>query len=349
MLSKKGFMLQAGIILLAVSFGSAAWPAESYELKGGTEGNIKHPYAQAGQNFAKIVEAKSGGKIKAKWFHTGQIGGGLEILNQLQSGTIQFATLSNANTGTINPKMMTMYTPYLIKDWDTLSNKWVGSEGAQLILDGLSSKGIMGLGWVPYGFNALCYIDPPIRKLEDAKGRKIRAAESYTIKGTLEALGFNAPPIPWPEVYQSIQQKVVEGCTTPPAMLMLSRLDEVVKNLTLSDHLFGTHVFFFREENFKKFPNDLQKVIRESILEACRQQQKEMQDLDDKSVESMKQKGIKIWSISAEEKARWIAATKKVYFEHEKRIDQSSGDGRVFMRTVFKSLGRDYDKEILGK
>ena len=51
---------------------------------------------------------------------------------------------------------MTMYTPYLIKDWDTLFNKWIGSEGAELILDGLNSKGIMGLGWVPYGFNALC-------------------------------------------------------------------------------------------------------------------------------------------------------------------------------------------------
>ncbi|MCX5907779.1 MAG: TRAP transporter substrate-binding protein [Deltaproteobacteria bacterium] len=348
MMAKRQGFFWLSIVTLILFFGSKAWSAETFELKGGTEGNIKHPYAQAGQNFAKIVEAKSGGKIKAKWFHTGQIGGGLEILNQLQSGTIQFATLSNANTGTINPKMMTMYTPYLIKDWDALFNKWVGSEGAKLILDGLNSKGIMGLGWVPYGFNALCYVDPAIRKIEDCKGRKIRAAESYTIKGTLEALGCNAPPIPWPEVYQSIQQKVVEGCTTPPGMLMLSRLDEVVKNLTLSDHLFGAHVFFFREETFKKFPADLQKIVVDSVLEACRQQQNEMKDLDEKSVESMKQKGIKIWTLSSEEKARWIAATKKVYFEHEKRIDQSSGDGRAFMRTVFKSLGRDYDKEILG-
>lgn len=348
MMAKRQGYFWLSMVTLILFFGSQAWCADTFELKGGTEGNIHHPYAQAGQNFAKIVEAKSGGRIKVKWFHSGQIGGGLEILNQLQSGTIQFATLSNANTGTINPKMMTMYTPYLIKDWDEFSNKWVGSEGAKLILDGLKSKGIAGLGWVPYGFNALCYSGSPIQKLEDTKGRKMRAAESYTIKGTLEALGFNAPPIPWPEVYQSIQQRVVEGCTTPPGMAMLSRLDEVIKNVTLSDHLFGTHVFFFREDTLNKFPADLQKIVVDSVLEACREEQNAMKNLDEQSIATMKKKGIGIWTLSAQEKLRWIAATKKVYFEHEKRIDQASGDGRAFMLTVFKSLGRDYNKEILG-
>lgn len=139
------------MVTLVLTFGSQAWGTEIFELRGGTEGNIQHPCAQAEQNFAKIVEAKSGGRIKVKWFHTGQIGGDMEILNKLQSGIIQFATLSNANTGTIKPKMMTMYTPFLIKDWGVFFNKWVGSEGAKFILNGLSSKGFMGLGWVPYG------------------------------------------------------------------------------------------------------------------------------------------------------------------------------------------------------
>jgi len=100
-LTRKMLILQAAIIF-HWQFHSvrAAWSAETYELRGGTEGNIKHPYAQAGRILPKIVEAKSGGKIKAKWFHTGQLGGGWKLLINCRAGTIQFATLSNGNTGT---------------------------------------------------------------------------------------------------------------------------------------------------------------------------------------------------------------------------------------------------------
>jgi tripartite ATP-independent transporter DctP family solute receptor len=349
MQTKKAILFWFSIVTLVLYIGSAVWAAETFELRGATAGVVGHPYAKAGENFGKIVEAKSGGKIKAKWFHSGQVGGEQDIVSQLKNDTLQFATVSNALAGTLDPKPMTMYTPYLITDWDTLFNKWVGSEGAKLILESLKSQGLIGLGWVPYGFNVFAYKDPPIRTLEECKGRKIRAAQSYTIKGTLEALGMNAPPIPWPEVFQAIQTRVVEGCSTPAGILAAGRFNEVINNITLSDHLFGTHVFWFRENTLKKMPPDLQKIVVDAVHEACNQQQKEMKDYDEKAVEELKNKGVKIWTLSPQERARWIMATRKVVVEHEKHIDEKSHDGRAFMQAVYKSLGRDYDKEIYGK
>jgi len=70
------------------------------------------------------------------------------------------------------------------------------------------------------------------------KGRKIRSAASYTIKGTIEALGANATPIPWPDTFMAIQQKTVEGCTAPTGTLVESRLYEVINNITEAQHLF---------------------------------------------------------------------------------------------------------------
>jgi TRAP-type C4-dicarboxylate transport system substrate-binding protein len=347
-MSRKTPWLSWGIIILVSIFlGSAAGAAGPVELRGAAVGNINHPQAQAGDIFAKLIEQKSGGQIKAKWYHSGQIGAEADILSQLNNDTLQFATVSNALSGTLNPKPMTMYTPFLIRDWDTLLNKWIGSEGARLILDSLKPNGLVGLGWVPYGFNVLAYTDPPIRTLEECKGRKIRAAQSYTIKGTLEALGMNAPPIPWTEVFTSIQQKVVEGCTAPAGILSANRFHEVIKNITIADHLFGTHAFWFREKALQKFPSDQQKLIVETVKEACAEQQKRMRDYDDKAVEELKAKGVKVWTLTPEEKARWIKASRVVFLEHEKKIDDKSKDGRAFLTAVFKSLGRDYEKEIL--
>jgi TRAP-type C4-dicarboxylate transport system substrate-binding protein len=181
------------------------------------------------------------------------------------------------------------------------------------------------------------------------KGRKIRSAAAYTIKGTIEALGANATPIPWPEVFMAIQQRTVEGLTGPTGTLVESRLYEVINNITEAQHLFGTHVLWFREETLRKMPADLQKIVIDSAREACHQQQKEMKGYDENATEVLKSKGVKVWKIEPQERTRWIAATRKVVIEHEKKIDEKSHDGRPFMRTVYKSLGRDYDKEILSK
>lgn len=349
MKSKRIVLFWISIVTLVLFIGSVVWAAEIYELKGGTAANIEHPRAKAGLNFIKLVEAKSAGRVKGKWYPSAQLGGEEALLSQLNNNTIQFMTVSCALAGTLNPKVMTMYTPYLILDWDVLFNKWIGSEGADLILNSLKDQGIIGLGWVPYGFNVLAYRDPPIRTLEDCKGRKIRSAASYTIKGTIEALGSNATPMPWPDVFMAIQQRTVEGCTAPSGTLVESRLYEVINNITEAQHLFGTHVLWFRLETLRKMPADLQKIVIDSAREACHQQQKEMKGYDENATEVLKSKGVKVWKIDPQERTRWIAATRKVVIEHEKKIDEKSRDGRAFMRGVYKSLGRDYDKEILGR
>ena len=337
------------VFVLALFTSPLSFAADTFEFKGASGTVPSHPLGKAGGYFKEIVEAKSQGRIKIKWYVGGALGGEQSILNQLKDGVVQFATLSNAITGTLNPKMMTMYTPYLILDWNNFNNVFLKSEGAKALLDGLQKFGIQGVDWIPYGFNALAYRGKPIKKLEDCKGRKIRAAQAYTIKGTLEALGFNAPPIPFNEVYQSMQQKVVDGLTTPPGIVKLGRFDEIIDNMTMSYHLFGTHVFWVKQSALDSLPDDLKQIFVDSIHEACLKEQQEIKGLDDKSVEQMRQKGIKIWTLDAEEKARWVKATRKVLVVHEKRIDKFSGDGKVFLRQLYKSMGRDYDKEIYGQ
>jgi TRAP-type C4-dicarboxylate transport system substrate-binding protein len=337
------------ILAITLSTSGVPYAKDTFEFKGASATVPSHPLGKAGSYFKEIVEKKSQGRIKIKWYVGGALGGEQAILNQLKDGVVQFATLSTAIAGTLNPKVMTMFTPYFIMDWDNFNNQFLKSKSSKTLLNGLQKFGIQGYNWVPYGFDALAYKGDPIRTFEDCKGRKLRAAESYVIKGTLEALGFNTSPIPWNEAYQSIQQKVVDGLTTPPGMVKMGRFDELVDNLTLSNHLFGTHVFWVKEDTLTKLPDDLKQIFLESIHEACLKEQKEAQGLDEKSVDDMRKKEIKIWTLSKEETKRWVKATSIVYKEHESRIDKFSGDGRAFMQQIFKSLGRDYDREVYGK
>lgn len=351
MRTKKHLLVCLIILSFCTGWSLAAMAADELEWKGATAGNINHPYAQAGPKFLEIMKAKTGGKFTGKWFHSGQVGGEADIISQLKNNTLQFATVSAALAGTLNPKATTMFCPYLIRDWKTFMDVWVGSEGANLILDCLKKDHeIIGVDWIPYGFDVLVYKDPPIKNLGDVKGRKLRTAGIYSIKETLEAFGANAAMTPWPEVYQACQQGVVEGFTAPAGMVPAGKFYEVVNNMTLTNHFAAAHIFWVREKSFNALSDEMKKTVLEAAKEACAWQQKQMQEFDDQAIKELKEKhGMKIWTPSDAEIDEFVKASNKVWLSHEKKIDAKSGDGRAFLQTVFKSVGRDYDKEVLGQ
>ena len=57
------------------------------------------------------------------------------------------------------------------------------------------------------------------------------------------ALGASAVPIPFGEVYGALQQKVVDGMDLPLGNISAAKLYEVVKNISLTEHIYTPHVF----------------------------------------------------------------------------------------------------------
>ena len=79
-------------------------------------------------------------------------------------------------------------------------------------------------------------------KLEDVKGLKIRVLQNPLYVDLWNALGANAVPMPFPEVYSALEQKTVDGQENPAATLVSSKLGEVQKHYSLTRaHLLPRH------------------------------------------------------------------------------------------------------------
>src|SRR5690606_13011546 len=116
------------------------------------------------------------------WYPNGQLGGEVALLNQLNDGVLQFATLSTAVSSSLNPKLDVMYLPYFLPQaWDSFE-EFAGSEAATELLGTLSQHGIEGVGLIPYGVDALAFNGPVVRSPEDASGIKLRSAESVNVR-----------------------------------------------------------------------------------------------------------------------------------------------------------------------
>lgn len=331
----------------AVLFAAAPATAATYTLKGATAINDTIALGRVGQYFKEIVEQKSNGEVQVRWFGNGQLGGEVALLNQLNDGVLQFATLSSAISSSLNPKLDVLFLPYFLPDpWVTFEKKFASSAASKELLGALSKQGIEGQAFIPYGVDALAYKGTPVRTPEEARGKKLRSGESVNVRTTLESMGFNAVPLPWTETYQSIQTKVVEGLSTPPMMVKQARFHEVIDNMTISDHLFGTHVFWLREDAIAKMPEPLKAIVRASAKEASERATKELKVMEASIIAELEKGGIKVWRLTDAERARFVKATVPVVRNFEQRVEKSSGDGKAFMRRMYEATGQNYDKVV---
>ena len=65
-------------------------------------------------------------------------------------------------------------------------------------MEKLPAKGIVGLAYPELGFRHIHNSKRPVTKLEDLQGLKIRVIQTPVYIDTLNALGANATPLPFP-------------------------------------------------------------------------------------------------------------------------------------------------------
>ena len=67
---------------------------------------------------------------------------------------------------------------------------------------------------------------------------------------TFNALGTNATPMPFTELYTAMEQKAVDGQENPPATILASKFYEVQKHLVLSRHMYSAWVLLISKKTW---------------------------------------------------------------------------------------------------
>lgn len=121
-----------GVVLLAAALwaGAPAWAGEpTYELKFNMVGVPTQPEYKAMEVFAKNVEALSGGKIKARLFHSGQLGDQKTQITKVQRGTLEMSFADGTWPSEFLPELGVFGAAYLYRDLDHMYRVMLGPLG----------------------------------------------------------------------------------------------------------------------------------------------------------------------------------------------------------------------------
>lgn len=309
------FRLSAAAFALCLA-GAAT--AQEYRLTFAHVLTEDTPNARAAVVFKEEVEKNSDGRIAIDIRPAAALGGDVEIIEQTQMGLVHIAIPPTGNLANFNEKMYLFDLPFLINDEAGLKRVLDGEVG-QEVLATLDANNLKGMAMWGAGFRHMTNNIRPITAPDDLKGIKMRTLQAPTILSTYRAYGANPTAMAFTEVYNGLQQGVVEGQENPLANIYSMKFYEVQKYMTLTAHAYHTYAAIMHKPTWESLPEDLQKVVLDALIvgrDAARQFTLE----DDARILDEIKDQIEIIELSPEGREAFIKASQPIYDEFRPKV-----------------------------
>lgn len=297
--------------------GRAVAADKAHSLRIATVQNADHPLAIGAQRLADTVSQRSGGGLQARLYPGGTLGGDAQVISSLQGGTVDMTVVSTGLLATMNKDWGMFYLPMLFENGAHADRVMDGPVCRQM-LDGLGAKGLVGLAWWEHGFRSVTNSRRPIRQWEDLKGLKMRVVQIPIIIDIYNALGCNAVPMPFPELYTALEQKAVDGQENALAAIETAKFAEVQKYLSLTRIVYDPLVVLFSRKTWERLTEAQRTMLSEAAREVTLFQRKLNRE-HDAAMETGKSelaRGLTVNDLAAPERDRMREQLRGVMDKH---------------------------------
>jgi TRAP-type transport system periplasmic protein len=308
-----------GALLVAGATGAIAADIKERTIKYAVIYDIKHPHGLGAQKFADLVAQRSDKKMKVQVYPNATLGGEIAIISAMQGGTVEMAAMATSQLVGVIKDFAALDLPFLFNTEKEVDRVVDGPVG-KAFLDKMPEKGLVGLSWFEHGFRNLTNSKRPVTKLEDIQGLKIRVEQNAVAIDTWNALGTNAVPMPFPELYGALESKAVEGQENPFSTVDSSKFYEVQKYLSVTKHKYTPLVVTLSKKFWDQLSADEKKILQDAATEAAVYQRNANRDLNEQYLQALKKAGMQINEIPAAEVARMRAKVQPVVDKYSAQI-----------------------------
>lgn len=222
-----------------------------------------YPTVAAVEGMAAALLAASDGRLRMKVFPGGQLGEERDTLELTIFGGLDFNRVNLAPLNAIAPETIVPTLPFLFRDEAHMRAAMDSQPGAR-ILDSLAAHGLVGLCFYDSGARSFYTKGRAIHSPDDLKGLKIRVQNSDLFVSMVEALGADATPMAYGEVYQGLLQGVVDGAENNWPSYQSSRHFEAAPIYSLTRHVMAPEVLVMSARRWRKLATADQELVRDA-------------------------------------------------------------------------------------
>jgi tripartite ATP-independent transporter DctP family solute receptor len=276
-----------------------------------------YPTVVAVKYMSEQLDKKSGGKHKIKVFNKGALGTEKETIDQVKIGALDMTRVNISPMNNICPLTQVPTMPFLFHSVDHMRKVLDGPVGEE-ILRSCESAGFIGLAFYDSGARSI-YAKKPVKTVADAKGMKIRVQQSDLWVALVSAMGANATPMPYGEVYTGLKTGLIDAAENNIPSYDTAKHVEAVKMYSKTEHSMAPEMLLMSKVIWDKLPKADQDMIRAAAKESVAVQRKAWDEQEAKSLANVKAQGAQIIEV---DKASFQAAMGPVYEKFMTSPDQ---------------------------
>lgn len=273
------------------------------------EGN---PITEGMHKFADLVKEYTEGTVTIEVYSNAALTDEASSIDQLQLGSLDF---SRVNTNSLAPtvdEFGVFAMPYLFTSTEQ-KYRALDGEAGDAVMAKLDDYGMVGLYFWEAGARCFYTTSKPIRTVEDLKGMKIRVQQTEVAISMVRALGAEATPMDYAEVFQGLQTGIVDGAENDFVSYYTSGHYEVAKYYSLDQHMAPPAILLMSKTSWDKMSEAQQEAVRKAAYEAAVWQRQAMQDYQQESRAACEAAGCEIIDVDV---ASFQQAVSSVYDEY---------------------------------
>ncbi len=303
----------------ALSFAVSANAADVV-LKLAHNGPEQHPFQVGAETFKDVLEKETDGAVEVQIFPGEQLGPEDQTSQMVKQGTLACAVESaGGGLAPFVPEADLFNMPFIFRDMDHFYRVVDGPVGDRVGGQVEDKLNAVFLGWWFSGVRNAWNGKHPIYTPEDMEGLKIRVMGSPVLIDTFNALGAQATPMSFGEVYTSLQQGVIDGAETDHVDLLVENFYEVTEHVSLTGHMYLAAALICSKDVFDDLSAEIQAAVMKAGAEASAAERAAMESMTSDALAQLKEKGLKFYEVDV---APFQAKVQSVY---EKNADQVGG------------------------
>ena len=323
-------LVAAGATLL-LGCASIASAQDVKKAKLGHSFADSHPRAVAMKQFADGVAKATNGKVAVDVYGSSMLGSEDKMLIAVQSG-VQDLYLGALSPIAARKKELQLFDfPFLFGSDAEAAHVLDGPIGRKM-LDSLDDMNIHGLVWAGGAFRNMSNSKRPLSSMADMKGLKVRVMQSPMALASFNAMGMNAVPMAFTEVYPALEIEALDGYEHPVVDMYANKMFEVQKYLTITNHVYTPVALLASKKWWSSLTPDQQAAVQKVAEETRAFQRSEELRQAAEVVSQLKAKGMTVTEMPPAELDKIRSAVQPVIDKNSEAI------GKEFVQSVYAQL-----------
>lgn len=226
-----------------------------------------YPTVEAVRWIGSELERETGGRLSVRIYPGGQLGSETDTVALTSFRVLDICRVNIAALNNAFPMTQALALPYSFRDEGHMRRVVDGAIGRD-ILAGFERRKLIGLCFYDSGSRSMYNVRRAIHTPSDMHGLKVRVPRSDIFMQMMNAMGANATPIPFGEVFTGLQTHLIDAAENNWSTFQSTRQYEVARFWSQTEHCYAPEALLFSKDRYDRLARADQDLLRAKAAES---------------------------------------------------------------------------------